>query len=143
MDADKIAVVDDGRIAEQGTHDELIAKGGLYAKLVSKQLEKQRNQLHADVGAAHATSSGATSVDAIYDMLSSDTNETDSRVSASTTVASPDNVLSPPRDTTDTGNHVSASTAAEVPDNTRGNTYSIQTASTSASDGGGKTSAGA
>jgi ABC-type multidrug transport system fused ATPase/permease subunit len=31
--ADRIAVVDDGRIAEIGTHDELIAREGRYASL--------------------------------------------------------------------------------------------------------------
>lgn len=35
--ADKILVIDGGRIAEQGTHDELIAKGGIYAKLIEMQ----------------------------------------------------------------------------------------------------------
>ena len=35
--ADEIAVIADGKIAEQGTHDELIAQNGLYADLYSLQ----------------------------------------------------------------------------------------------------------
>ena len=36
-DADKILVLDDGRIIDQGTHDELVAKGGRYAELARLQ----------------------------------------------------------------------------------------------------------
>jgi ATP-binding cassette subfamily B multidrug efflux pump len=37
-DADMIIVLDKGKIAEQGTHDELVALGGIYADLHNKQL---------------------------------------------------------------------------------------------------------
>lgn len=36
--ADRIMVLDDGRVAEQGTHAELLARGGIYAGLVATQL---------------------------------------------------------------------------------------------------------
>lgn len=35
--ADKIIVVSEGKIAEEGTHEELIAKGGIYAHLIEMQ----------------------------------------------------------------------------------------------------------
>lgn len=50
--ADMIVVVDAGRIVEQGTHDELLARGGLYADLYQKQL--LRDALDADEAAPGA-----------------------------------------------------------------------------------------
>jgi ATP-binding cassette subfamily B protein len=45
-DADSIVVLDDGAIREQGTHDELVALGGIYAELHRKQLlEEELEQL--------------------------------------------------------------------------------------------------
>ena len=36
-DCDRILVLEGGKIAEQGTYDELIAKGGLFRELVRRQ----------------------------------------------------------------------------------------------------------
>lgn len=39
--ADKILVIEDGRVTEEGTHDELVALGGSYARMSSIQEKKQ------------------------------------------------------------------------------------------------------
>ncbi|MFZ6052618.1 ABC transporter ATP-binding protein [Halocola ammonii] len=43
--ADKILVMDDGHIVEQGTHESLIEQGGLYAELNEKQLLEQQQEV--------------------------------------------------------------------------------------------------
>jgi len=46
-DADKIIVIDKGKIAEEGVHEELIALGGIYADLHYKQLlERELEELN-------------------------------------------------------------------------------------------------
>ena len=49
LKADRILVMDGGRIVEEGTHKSLVAKGGLYAKLAKLQFETGAN---AFMGAA-------------------------------------------------------------------------------------------
>ena len=40
-EADKILVIDHGRVVERGRHDELLAAGGLYAELYHRQFQSQ------------------------------------------------------------------------------------------------------
>ena len=46
--ADKICLISQGQIAEMGTHDELIAKNGLYADLVRLQMSGHDDEVHSD-----------------------------------------------------------------------------------------------
>ncbi len=40
-DADMIVVLDNGRIVEQGTHSELLARGGFYTRMVERELQEE------------------------------------------------------------------------------------------------------
>jgi ATP-binding cassette subfamily B protein len=43
---DRVVVLDEGRVVEAGTHEELVQGGGLYAKLAARQrLERELAEL--------------------------------------------------------------------------------------------------
>ncbi len=44
-DADRLAVLDRGRLVETGTHGELLSQGGLYARLIRRQIAGARQPL--------------------------------------------------------------------------------------------------
>jgi subfamily B ATP-binding cassette protein MsbA len=48
MDADLIHVIDKGYLAESGSHAELIAKDGIYARLYQMQFHEETKQSLAD-----------------------------------------------------------------------------------------------
>lgn len=50
--ADKIAVVSDGQIVEQGNHEELLAKGGLYKRLYDMQFKDETKVVQLPVSRA-------------------------------------------------------------------------------------------
>ncbi len=52
--ADRIAVLDGGRITENGTHEVLLARGGRYAELFRVQAERFRTEPAAPAGGARA-----------------------------------------------------------------------------------------
>ena len=46
MNAHKIAVVDQGSVVEEGTHDQLLEAGGVYSSLVRRQMAKKASTLN-------------------------------------------------------------------------------------------------
>src|SRR5690554_7781259 len=45
--ADKIIVLDQGRVMEEGSHQELLAKDGFYKNLYEKQLDRKSTRLNS------------------------------------------------------------------------------------------------
>ncbi|MFO8174159.1 MAG: ATP-binding cassette domain-containing protein, partial [Longimicrobiales bacterium] len=48
MNADQILVLDDGRIVERGTHDQLMDLGGTYSTLLRRQMLEEELELEDD-----------------------------------------------------------------------------------------------
>merc|ERR1712224_1074831 len=66
MHADQIAVINGGLISELGTHDTLVKEGGIYAKLVSRQMKRDENvinEANLDVGATGSSGSSRRPVE--------------------------------------------------------------------------------
>ncbi|HEX3947014.1 MAG TPA: ABC transporter ATP-binding protein [Acidimicrobiales bacterium] len=59
MRADRIVVIDGGRVAEAGSHDELVALGGRYAEMYDTWISQADHALEGRTG--HGTGSGAAS----------------------------------------------------------------------------------
>jgi subfamily B ATP-binding cassette protein MsbA len=48
--ADRVVVLNDGQIVEEGTHDDLLARGGMYLDLYQRQFALDQPGLPAQVG---------------------------------------------------------------------------------------------
>ncbi len=59
QNVDRILVLHKGRIVEEGTHRELLARGGIYTKLYQLQYRDQELRLPRAAGAGGATGAGA------------------------------------------------------------------------------------
>jgi len=67
VNADIIGVVHEGKIVEQGNHEFLVRQGGVYAKLVHKQIQKMANSLDADGSQNKKKQKAADTIDALLD----------------------------------------------------------------------------
>jgi ATP-binding cassette subfamily B protein len=47
VDADQIVVLDNGRVAERGTHSQLLRRGGLYAEMWARQQNEGEEERQA------------------------------------------------------------------------------------------------
>jgi subfamily B ATP-binding cassette protein MsbA len=50
LDADQIYVLDHGRVFESGSHGELVARGGLYARLYQHEIQEAHAAPAARIG---------------------------------------------------------------------------------------------
>ncbi|ETO33313.1 ATP-binding cassette, subfamily B, member 1, partial [Reticulomyxa filosa] len=78
VNADKICVIDDGQVAEEGTHEELVAKNGIYARLVSRQmnLRKTMREKVRDINNEEKVTTNTTdSIDSLLNDITQNKNQ--------------------------------------------------------------------
>ncbi|CAN0321570.1 unnamed protein product [Ectocarpus fasciculatus] len=68
MNADNIAVLDKGRLVEQGTHDSLVRAEGVYSSLVARQISRAANTLQQEAEGVQP-SGGPVDIDTLMDEL--------------------------------------------------------------------------
>jgi hypothetical protein len=69
MGAHKIAVIEGGRVVEEGSHSNLVEKGGIYAALVKKQTARRviGEADNSGVGNGGAKPGAAATIDQLLD----------------------------------------------------------------------------
>ena len=84
INADQICVIHDGKVAESGTHDELLEKKGVYAKLVDRQVnlkktmkEKVKGMVDGKDGKNKVNAKNIDSIDALMDEINKKSEESD------------------------------------------------------------------
>jgi ABC-type multidrug transport system ATPase subunit len=65
VNADSICVIDKGTVLEQGNHEQLVVKGGIYASMVEKQLKKKADFIEQDGDEPQKKKVAADDIDAL------------------------------------------------------------------------------
>lgn len=63
VEADCICVIDKGGVLEQGNHEELVSKGGIYAPMVEKQIKKKADFIDQEKDASGGEKSAVAADD--------------------------------------------------------------------------------
>lgn len=69
INATQICVIHKGLIVEKGTHDELVAQGGVYAQLVSRQLSRDASAVMGEKKAKDAKKTNQTEIDDLIEEM--------------------------------------------------------------------------